>query len=109
VVSPITDTLIVDGAISLNTSTTFLNSTEPKDPSDLSVPRIAVLPDGNFIQQRKMILIPAASVNNTAVWRVTGNFVDAVSLKFDQFGQSSELVWDGTKWHVIGNATKEDQ
>lgn len=110
VVSPITDTLVEDGFISLQTATTFLNQTADKDVEDPTVAYTATLADGNYIQQRKMIQIPAAAVESTALWRVTGNFVGFVSLLFNKLGHSAELIWDGAGWHFNGgNAEKEDQ
>jgi hypothetical protein len=95
--------------VSLNTNTTFLNTTTPKDAGDPAVPYIATLADGNYLQQRKSIMVPAATVENTALWRVTGNFVGFVSLLFDAIGTSAELIWDGAGWQYLGgNATKED-
>ena len=108
-VMPITHTLVEDGAISLNTNTTYLDCVTLKNPGDPTEPYIATLADGNYQQQRKAIMIPAGSVAETAPWRVTGNFVGFVSLGFNDVGQSVELIWDGAGWHYVsGNAIKED-
>lgn len=110
-VAPVTHTLVEDGAISLNTNITYLNQTAPKDAEDETVPYIATIGAPLYPQQRKTIMIPATAVEDTAVWRVTGNFVGFVALKFDKFGQSVELMSGGDGyWMVLGgNATKEDQ
>ncbi len=109
-VSPVTDTLVADGNISINTATTYLNQTADKNLSDPTEAYEAVLADGNYKQQRKMIQIPASAIESTALWRVTGNFVGFVSLKFNSLGHSAELIWDGEGWHFNGgNAEKEDQ
>jgi hypothetical protein len=109
-VSPITDTLVGAGAISLATVTTYLNQTAPADEEDPTVAYGVTLADGNYKQQRKIIQVPAPAVPGTALFRVTGNFVGFVSLLFDDYGQSVELIWDGYGWHkVAGNATAEDQ
>lgn len=109
VVSPTSETLSTDGAISLATLTTYLNQTAPSDPEDELVPYVAVLPDGNYNQQTKDIIIPATAVENTALWRVNGNFVGFIALLFDDVRQSVSLKWDGAGWHFIGgNAGKTD-
>lgn len=114
VVSPVTQTLLDGGVISLNVNTTYLNQTTPKNPEDLAEAYECSLADGNYPQQRKTIQIWPAAVSTTAVWRVTGNFVDAVALRFDKLGQACDLIWagdaEGGSWSVLGgNATKEDQ
>lgn len=111
VVSPVNHTLVEDGAISLNTITTFLNSTEPKaEVDDVVPPHIATIAAPNHSGQRKIIQIQSGTVENTVVWRVNGNFVGFVALQLDSLGQSVELLSaeDGF-WHVIGgNAEKLD-
>lgn len=108
--STVQDVIASDGVISLSTNTTFLNQTAPKDQNDLTVAYEATIPDGNYIDQRKMIQIQGDAVENTALWRVFGNFVGFVTALLDKDGQSLELVWDGKGWHKIGgNATAEDQ
>jgi hypothetical protein len=110
IVTPVVDTLVGDGAISLATDTSYLAQTAPKNPSDLTVPYVVTLADGNYKRQHKQIFIPADKVENTAKWRVTGNFVGFVSLFFDDVGQSAILMWDGSGWHKVGGqATTEDQ
>ena len=107
-VQPVTHSLVEDGTISLNTNLTYLNQTTPKDAGDESVPYVAVLPNGNYKQQRKTIVIPAESVAETSIWSVTGTFVGFTSLTFNDLGTSVELMWDGNGWQYIGgNAIKE--
>lgn len=109
VISPSKETLTEDGTISLNVQTTYLDQTTPKDAEDLTVPYEVVLEDGNYDQQTKDIQIPSPSVENTAVWRVTGNFVGFVALGFNDVCQSVGLKWDGSAWHYMsGNAQKLD-
>lgn len=107
VVSPEHQLLTTDGAISLASQTTYLSQTTKKDPE--TDPYVATLEDGNYDQQTKDLQIKAVDVENTAPWRVTGNFVDAIALGFDDVHQSASLKWDGSAWHMIGgNAQKLD-
>jgi hypothetical protein len=109
-VSPITHTLVDEGAVSLNTNTTYLDSTTPKDSEDLSVPLIATIGAPLYPQQRKTIMIPAATVATTAVWKVTGSFVGFVSLLFNDLATVVELVAseDGYWEFLGGSALKQD-
>ena len=109
-VSPITHTLVEDGPISLNTNTTYLDSTTPKDEDDASVPYIATLGAPLYPQQRKTIMIPASTVATTALWKVTGPFVGFVSLLFNDIATVVELVSseDGYWCYLGGTALKQD-
>lgn len=109
VVAPIAQTLTEDGTISLNTLTTYLSQTTPKDDGDLLDPYVVVIPDGNWNGQTKNILIPATDVATTAVWKVTGNFVGFVALGFNDTNQSVGLEWNHGAWaYMSGNAQKID-
>lgn len=108
-VSPVAQTLAGDGTASLSAVMTYLDSTTPKDAEDESVPYVVALPDGNHKQQMKNFQIPSASIENSARWRVEGNFAGFIALELDSLGQQAVLSWDGAAWHLIGgSATKSE-
>jgi len=110
VVAPIAQTIIGDDTISLNELTSYLDQTTPKDAEDPTVPYELVLPDGNYSEQTKCLMIPGASIDDTAVWHVSGNFAGFIGLQFDDVHQAINLKWGNGAWHAMGgNALKTDE
>lgn len=88
--------------ISLTANPTLLQ----KVISSPSVPVTLALPNGNQINQSKIILIDSADRATTEVFNVTGTFNGFTSLQFDSAGFHAILVWSGNAWNFVGgNAT----
>lgn len=108
--SPVTDSIVGDGAISLATDTSFLEQSTPKNTEDESEAYAVTIASGAYKRQTKQVFVPASIGEDTALFRLTGTFADCVALLFNDVGQSAVLVWDGGAWHVVGgNAVKEYQ
>lgn len=98
----INEDLIADG-ISLNSDVTYLDSTVPKNASDLTEAYEVALPNGNYKRQIKRIFIPGANFATTAAFKITGTFNSTTAYTFGiDGGQSAVFEWDGSDWHLIG-------
>ncbi len=104
--SPDTQTInedLVSNGISLNSDVTYLNSTTPKNASDLTEAYDVALPDGNYKRQIKRIFVKSDNFSTTARFKITGTFNSTTAYTFGiDDGQNAVFEWDGSAWHLIG-------
>lgn len=99
VLSPTVQTLFDTGTITLGCKLTFLNH-ELENPAN---PVSVTLPDGNWIDQEKSLMIPTDLISGTETFNVYGTFAGGFTqLIFNTIGFSADLRWDGKGWQLIG-------
>jgi hypothetical protein len=94
-----------NATVSLTMDTTFLStSTLKAAPAD---PYVVALPNGNYLKQPKVLVVPNDVRPTTAPWKVTGTFAGFGFLMFKDIATTAVLMWDGVAWQVLaGNAVQ---
>jgi hypothetical protein len=97
--SPLTQVITQADTVNLTVLTTFFNAAL----SDPAAPVAVTLPDGNYVQQEKRLMIAGDKLATTEKFIVTGTFAGGYTkLVFNGIGFNAVLVWDSSAWTIMG-------
>ena len=110
VTNPRTNTISAAGTIDLSYDTTFFDTQTSNNDGATppnNIPWGIVLPNGNFVRQSILLMIPGKNLpTSQATFVVTGTFAGFKTLLFNNIGFNAWLMWDGSSWQIqSGGAT----